>query len=329
MPTTVTASRFNAIKTRIQSVLGASTTVSPTFGYGQTVNTPTVVGNYNTNTSSTSKIDDQQYRNLYIDLARARIHQVGSSAFSQTPFVVGDFETNTTNTDVVEEAYILGLESLMTQIETDRFLIHESTQGSLETLKNSAGFSLQGSRLQSSSGTWNRTLSYIFTVTFADATSRRNFFNAGGQIRISGNRVATTSSNSKSLDWSSLFSSVGKVSFAANSVYSTNSFGSGSVYGNYDLISSYRTIYTGTSSVYSGNYFRVYALENSATEIQFRVYFADVHSENIDEPIYGDFYVNVELLRPEGTATVNGVSTNTVTISTPPVGSAVTNLIQI
>lgn len=329
MPTTVQASRFNALATRIRKILGTSSISTPTFGYGQTTNAGTVVGDYNNNTTSTNLIDDAQYRSLYIDIVRARVHQIGSAAFTQTPFPVGGFEVNGASTDKVTDSYITGLESIMTSIETDKFSIYEAEQASLEPLKNSSGFAIQGSRLQSVAGTWNSTLSFIFTTTFATDAERRHFFNAGGQIRIIPSRVATASSNNKSTNWSTLLNNIGIVSFAANRTYSTNGFAGQTSIGNNNLTGSYQLVYQGAASVYTGNYFQVYALSVSSTQIQFRVYFADTRSEGIDEAVFGDFGVTSQLIRPVGSVTINGTSYTTVTIATPPIGAIVTNIIQI
>jgi hypothetical protein len=331
MPTTtkVLASRFNALVTRMNAILGTSNLSTPTFGYGQTTNANTVVGNYNTNTGSTNLIDDAQYRNLYIDMVRARVHQIGSAAFTQSPFPVGSYNINGASTDKVTEAYIIALESLMTSIETDKFLIYEAQQAALEPLKNSGGFNLQGSRTQSAAGTWNQTLSFIFTVTFTSDAARRHFFNSGGQVRLAGQRVAGVSSNAKSTSWTNLLTSVGQVTFAVNRTYSTLAYGSGTSIGNKDLTGTYQQLYEGGSGTYSGNYFRVYALQNSGTQIQFRVYFQDIRSEGVDEPVYGDFNITTQILRPEGTVTISGNSYNTVTITPAPIGTIVTNIIQI
>ena len=329
MPTTVQASRFNALATRIRKILGTSSISTPTFGYGQTTNAGTVVGDYNNNTTSTNVIDDAQYRSLYIDIVRARVHQIGSAAFTQTPFPVGGYEVNGASTDKVTESYITGLEAIMTSIETDKFSIYETEQASLETLKNSSGFAIQGSRLQSAAGTWNSTLSFIFTTTFTTDAARRHFFNAGGQIRIIPSRVATAGSNTKSTDWSTLLTNIGTVSFAANRTYSTNGFAGQTSIGNNDLTGSYQLVYQGAAGVYTGNYFQVYALSVSSTQIQFRVYFADTRSETTDEVVFGDFFVTPQIIRPVGAVTIGGTSYVTATITPAPIGATVTNIIQI
>lgn len=328
MPTLVTASRYNNLRTRIATVMGNSQTSNPQFGYGQTVTAVPVVGNYTANPSTVDKIEDEDYRDVYIDLVRARVHQIGSAAFTQQPFPVGNYTANGASTDKVQEAYIAGLESLMTTIETSKFSIFESTQGSLETLKNNSGFAVQGSRTQSGSGTWNRTLSFIFTVTFASEQARRQFFNAGGQVRISANQTGSQP-NTKTQNWFNLLNSVGQVSFAATSTYSTLAYGSGSSIGNYNLTGSYQLVYRGYSSAYFSNAVEVYALQNSGTQIQFRVYLADQRSEGVDESVFGDFTVTPFVIRPEGSVVISGTTYTTVRIATPPVGAVVTNLIQL
>lgn len=331
MPSLVTASRFNSLRNRIAKVLGTSLSSDPQFGYGQSLNTATVVGDYNTNTSATNLVDDNDYRQLYIDLVRARVHQIGSAAFAQTPFVVGDFDANGLSADVIEEAYITGLESLMTTIEANKFSIYtaDTSQALFETLKTSSGTTLQGSRLQNSAGAWNRTLSFIFKVSFSSEAERRHFFNSGGQVRIQGRNVIGSTTNAKTVSWQNLLNSVGQVAFTANTTSSLTGYGTGSALGLYNLTASYSLVYQGTSTSYSGNWFRIYALQPSGTEVQFRVYFQDTRSEGIDEAVYGNFYVDTYLLRPSGSVTVNGVPTSTVTISTPPTGTILTNITEI
>lgn len=326
--TLVTAARYNNLRSRLRTVMGDSQFSNPQFGYGQTTTAATVVGNYNTNPTTANKIEDEQYRDIYIDLVRARVHQIGSAAFTQQPFPVGNFNLNGASTDKVRETYIAGLESLMTTIETDKFSIFDSTQGVLEPLRNTAGFTIQGSRTQFGNGAWNRTLSFIFTVNFASEQARRQFFNAGGQIRISANQTGAQP-NLKTQNWVALLAAVGQVSFAANRTYSTLSYGSGSSIGNYNLTGSYQLIYRGYSSAYFSNAVEVYALQNSGTQIQFRVYLADQRSEGTDESVFGDFFVNANVLRPDGTVSISGTTYTTVQIATAPTGSVVTNLIQI
>jgi len=330
MPTTtlVTATRYNLLKNRIHTILGTSLVSTPTSGYGQSTYSSGVTGNYNTNTTATDLIDDQDYREIYIDLVRARVHQIGSAAFTQQPTPLGNFSANGAATDKVAEAYIAGLESLMTSIETDKLSIFESTQATLENLRNSLGTTIQGSRFESISGTWNSTLSFIFTVSFTSAEERRHFFNAGGKIRITASKTGADV-NPKTASWRTLLSGLGQIIFNHNSTTNSASFGTGSAIGNYGLTSSYQLIYRGYSSAYFSNAVEVYALQLNSSQIQFRVYLADQRSENIDEQVFGDFFVSPTILRPEGTVSINGTVYPTLQITTAPVGAIITNLTAI
>lgn len=316
MTVVIESTRFNNLVQRIVAILGNSTNTLPTTGYGESINVDPfgVTGSRNqTDLSNVDKIDDEQFRNLYIDLVRCRVHQIGAAAFSIDPFVVGNYETNQSSTDKVQESYIQGLETLMTQIETDKFEIDVATQADIVALTSS-------SRLESLQGPWNGTLSHIFTVNFNSIEDRRHFFNSGGEIRFSAD-LAYTGSQDKTLKWQTLLNNTGVVSFKANSTLSNASVGSGSNTGNYQLTASYQLIYRNTGlNPYSGNAYEIYALQNSSTQLQFRIYFADTDPETgfaIDEDVFGDLTSTVEYARADGTVDINGELFDTVVFNNP------------
>jgi len=311
MTVVIESTRFNNLVQRIVAILGNSTNTLPTTGYGESINVDPfgVTGSRNqSDLSNVDKIDDSQFRNLYIDLVRCRVHQVGAAAFSVDPFVVGDYETNQSSTDKVQESYIQGLETLMSNIESDKFDIDIATQATIEPLTSS-------SRAQSLLGPWNGTLSHIFTVNFNSIEDRRHFFNSGGEIRFSAD-IDYNFSQDKTLKWQTLLNNIGVVSFKANNTLSNAGSGSGSNTGNYQLTSSYRLIYRNTGlNPYSGNAYEIYALQNSSTQLQFRIYFADSDPETgdaIDEDVFGDLASTVEYARADGTVDINGETFNTV-----------------
>jgi hypothetical protein len=256
-------------------------------------------------------------------LVRCRVHQIGAAAFSVDPFVVGDYETNHSTTDKVQESYIQGLETLISNIETDKFDIDIATQATVETLTSS-------SRPQSLQGPWNGTLSHIFTVNFNSVEDRRHFFNSGGEIRFSAD-LAYTGSQDKTLKWQTLFNNMGVVSFKANNTVSNAGSGSGSNTGNYQLTSSYQLVYRNTGlNPYSGSAYEIYALQNSSTQIQFRVYFADTDPETgfaTDEDVFGDLTSTIEYARADGTVDINGEIFDTVIFDNPVNSSTVSSLI--
>jgi hypothetical protein len=330
MPTVILAERYNNLRDRVNKVLGPSTTATPTFGYGQGLSTQGVIGTRSVpSVLDADKIQAQDYEDLYIDLIRIRAHQIGN-AVTIDPFVVGDFETNTTNTDKIEEAYILGLETLATNIETDKFLV-DSTQLGITGLYDPSGLvPIDSVRYNSILGTWQGTISHIFTVEFESAIARQEYFNAGGQVRLQAS-VDYTGSQAKTVDWQTILQDMGAISFAANSSYSNNSVGTGYPVGNYQLTSTYRLCYSKSGgALYARNDYEVYARSVNDTTIQFKVNFVDGSPNDptygVDESVFGDFRSTALLAAPIGTVDINGTTYDTVYIDTLPIGGTITNL---
>lgn len=314
----ITASRYNALRTLVNKILGDSVLSTPNYGYGQTFSTTAVTGNFNVNQSATDKITAEQYENLYIDLIRLRVHQVGSAAVIN-PFVEGGFDTNP-SADVITLAYIQELEALSQNIETDRFLIDAATQAAEVNL------------LTSSRGPgWNGTITHVAKITFANAQRRRQFFNAGGEIRFNAS-INYAGSESKTVDWQTLLSAMGTISFKANQTVSNNGVGSSYSIGNYNLTSAYQLCYDQTGgAVYANNRYRIRALQLNDSEIQFSIEFVDGlpnSGSTIDENVLGNITSDLRLLQPDGSVIINGVVTDTVVISDTnlPTGTTISNL---
>lgn len=326
----ITAARYNNLRTLVNRVLGASSLSQPTYGYGQTFSTTSVTGNFDVNELATDKVTAEQYENLYIDLIRLRVHQIGAAATTINPFVEGGFETNP-SADKIELSYIQELESLAANIDADRFLIDVTTQAAEVNLLSTTGNAISSTRFQSVSGVWNGTITHIAKVSFDNAQQRRQFFNAGGEIRFNAS-VAYTGSQAKTLDWQARLNSMGTISFKANQTLSNNGIGTGYSVGNYNLTSTYQLCYNqGGGSSYIRNDYNIRALQLNDTEIQFRIEFIDGApnpGSTIDEPVLGDFTSALKLLQPDGSVNVNGVVTDTVVIPTAdlPVGQNISNL---
>jgi len=305
----ILATRFNTLQQRISAIMSDATAGAPTTGYGQSLNSAAfypIVGNYAINAASTDIVSAAQYESLYIDLVRARVHQVGTAGYTIEPFVVGDYNTNTSSTDRVEELYISDLEALMTQIETDKFLV-DGTQLSVSNLNTST-----------TSSTWRTSLTHTVVVNFDSDTARRNFFNAGGQIRFE--PVLTyDGSESKTRDWQSLLSAIGTVIFDYTNTYSSTGAGTGSTIGGNDnsLSASEQLIYRKYGTSYSSNNLAIYATEISALQLQFRLRFSDAQVENTDERVRGTLTSNVNAGVPDGQITINGITTNSVVLPAP------------
>jgi len=332
MPTTIAASRYNTLRTLVNKILGNSVTATPQYGYGQSFNTTAVVGDYDSNLVATDTVTAQQYENLYIDLIRLRAHQVGTSSVTIDPFVLGDYDINLSDTDKVELTYIQGLETLATDIETDKFLIDVTGQASVVNLKNSSNFNISSKRTNSVSGNWNGTINHIFTITFNNAQQRRHFFNAGGQVRFTA-LVDYTGSQDKTVDWQDEMSAMGVTSFKATDTINNNGQGTGSNIGNFDLSGSYQLCYSKAGGAsYARNDYRVFAQNVNDTVIRFKVEFNDNAPNNtrfgIDEAVLGDFTSTIELLQPIGSVNIHGTVYDTVIIPTNnlPIGATTSNL---
>lgn len=321
MPTTILASRYNTLRNQVNLVLGTSASFTPTYGYGQGFSTSSVVGSRAvSNVVDADKISAQDYEDLYIDLIRTRSHQVGA-AVAINEFVIGDYAANTATADKIEEAYILGLESLATSIATDRLTVDPAnlTIASLP----------QASSTRASTFTWTTEISHIFTITFPTVLDRRHFFNAGGQIRISAS-VNYTGSQAKTVDWQTILNDMGSTSFKAEETVNNASVGTGSVIGNYDLTSSYQLVYSRTGgAVYAENRYYIYAREyatgDTTSAIQFKVVFLDGNpgGYGIDEPVTGTFNSTVETATPNSQVTINGTVHDAVIINTVPSGALI------
>ena len=328
MPTVVQASRYNNLRAQVSSVLGVSTTSSPTFGYGQATTTSAVIGTGSVpNILSADKISAQDYEDLYIDIVRARYHQVGSS-FSIDDFVIGDIASNPA-ADKIEEAYITGLENLATNLESDKFLVDSSQLAVVRA--EDAGGNVMTSTRSAANGPWNGEISHIFTVEFPTNAACRHFFNSGGQIRFEGS-VDYTGSQSKTVDWRTILSNMGQISFAAESTYSNSGVGTGYPIGNYGLTSAYRLCYSKSGgALYARNDYEIRARQVSQRVIQFKVSFVDGQPNDtaygIDELVYGDFVSDILLSIPTGQVNINGTTYSTVTYQEAlPVGAMISPL---
>jgi len=292
----ITANRINELQTRIANILG---TGSGQSGYGQTLASSQV--------STTDIVDADHLNNMYADLIRMRIHQVGTFSnltnvdenlnviAEETSYFVNNSGQQSADPEGTYNG-ILDYERLMSSIEADKFLI-DTTQAKIEDVLSSAR-----------SVSWNDSIYHEFSVTFQDENHRRHFFNSGGQIRFSATNTGTSLSD-KGTSWKTLCEQVGIVKFNYNSTASLSGNGQGSNIGNYGLTTTYQTIYTYTTGTgtYAGNFYKISAYSNGTNKIYFKVEFNDFAS--------GDFDVNVD-----GTLTSkiqHYISTDRVIIAAP------------
>jgi len=265
----IDSARFNNLQSRIELIFGNGAGQN---GYGQALNSANVTADGN------DYVEAVDINNIYTDMLNARLHQIGPNDLSiaqiiqdrnvvadDESFFVDDDGNQTQDPDGAKKG-LSDFEDLMTNIETDKFLVHNS-QASLEAAINSVRTS-----------NWNGLIYHEVAVTFTDADARRHFFNTGGQLRF--NAQNTLSSTPKGLDWAALCSEIGTVVFAYNSTTSTGD-GSGTAIGNYQLDGSSQIIYqkvgSGTySGIYAGNLYTIKARLDGTNRIIFRIEFNDV-----------------------------------------------------
>lgn len=291
--TEITAARLNNLQSRIELILGNGAGQN---GYGQTISSANVLNDGN----STIVADD--LNNIYADMIRARIHQVGPGdtgiaeviqnlnvVAEETSFFVNDSGVTSVDADGVKKG-IADFERLMTQIEADKLLIHPS-QAAIESAISSVRTS-----------SWNGLIVHEVQANFTSENQRRHFFNTGGEIWFQANN--SFASTPKGLDWAQLCSQIGTVKFGSNSTISTT--GGGSSIGNYDLNSSFQIIYqkigSGTySAIYAGNIYTIRARIDGPLRIVFRIEFNDVVVDgNVDNNVDGRLESTVRQYRAVG-----------------------------
>lgn len=321
---TVTAARFNLLQNRISSILGFGSAQNGygqgLSGYGSSVSSAEVsnLSQSNRNTITTDTIND-----LYVDLLRARIHQIGLNnqeitetvknlrietrnvVAEETSFFVDDDGTVTTD-PAGELKGFADFEALMNRIETDKFLVH-STQGIDET-----------GILHSRVLPWNDKLLHEVKVTFRNPDHRRHFFNSGGEIRIESDLAGA--SGNKALDWERLLTLIGIIKFNHNNTITTNT-GTAYAVGNYNLTSNYQTIFSRGGGdlfgLYGSNVYTIQAKEINDYEISFKIEFDDASLDpDIDNLVIGTLTSKVNHFRAKGS--FQDANDNFLSVEVPP-----------
>lgn len=234
---------FNTIQDKAQLLMG---TGSGSRGYGQTVQSTDV---YQGNLITKAQWDLIKY-----DIINIKLHQDGV-----TPPVVsvnfGDpigYGASSPNTN-----YDLLLEDAIAK----RFLVASSQ--SVVAAKSSQTYTTP----------WSTQAQATLTVTFANANEGRYFFNSGGKVRFTTSLVGAVTTPQITA-WVNFLSSVGTVSFGADTDPAINY---------YTLTNTYQTYYQSfLSSSYSANSYKLEAKTDvannstgTATVLQLRVTLLD------------------------------------------------------
>ena len=327
MSEVITIARLNNLQSRIALILGNG---SGQKGYGQVVTSSQVVNN------SSAVVKADHINKLFIDLIKARIHQVGYTDFINSSLKIAEVIKETSevgldsspniviNSETGEVSFvndansafrgISDYEKLMDQIEIDKFLAH-SSQMTVELGLSSVRTT-----------PWNKEVYHEFVVNFANTNHRRYFFNAGGKLFI--NTSLLNPGGDKAEDWAAFLSSTGTITFGHTE---TTGQQTGTLIGNYDLTASYQKIFErigggSVSGVYSGNLITIYAKEVSESAISFKVVFSDVAQDSgVDDLIVGRLESSVSCLIPDGVFSYNTSQYTSVSL-TPPKFSTLTSL---
>ena len=181
-------------------------------------------------------------------------------------------------------------ENLTTTLENEKFQIH-SSQGTAEATTSATYTS-----------SWNGTLIHLLNVTFSSADHRRQFFNAGGEIRFASN-ITYLGSSAKTIDWMGMLVNMGTVKMGYTSTSSTGS-GSGSTVGFHDLTTAFQTLFTKNGTgLYAANNYELKAKLVGTTQVQFRAEWNDANTgnPNYDENVLGTLNSTITQLRATGT----------------------------
>jgi hypothetical protein len=122
----------------------------------------------------------------------------------------------------------------------------------------------------------NNPQNYEFKTTFSDTDAMRNFFNSGGEIRISTELTGYDISNAQSDAWADLLTDIATVKLSNNSTESSASVGTPGV-GFTGLTATYALVYTkGGTGDYVQNQLNVYARTNGSA-VDVKIEYNDGH----------------------------------------------------
>lgn len=267
----ISADVYNGLQSRIATILGSG---ENSFGYGQTVESSPVQQLTDPVSLDGDSVLTQQLNNLRDDFNTVYEHQQGEqtdiSNFSQGDIIGAD--QSGTDIDYQLDGSKTFLNSDATKGINDFFALIDTLESNrFNIAANQQEINVLSSSIRTNS--WNGSIDAVFLVDFGTANNRRYFFNAGGQIRFQG--TVTNVSTQRGSFWNDLIENPGEVQFDYEKANNTGSTSGVSLFniGNYDLTSSYQTIFRkdANSGLYSDSFWRVEAREESASSIRFRI----------------------------------------------------------
>ena len=284
----VTAARYNTLQTKVSNVLG---TGSSDKGYGVTVTSGQVAAG--------DVVTASHLTLVHADINKCILHQTASATSAIVSLSAGDIieETNATT------------KKGWAQYEA------EGTAAETNRLNAAAGnFATATEATETRSSAWGGstdTINTTYTVTFSSADPKRQYFNAGGEIRM----VLSVSggSGTKYTSWSTLFGDAGTIKYGRTATTSTGN-GDETTIGNVDMTGSAQQVFqhdVGGGGVYAENDFFVTCRDSSSTVLEFIVTCFDEDAGDqtgtgaaVDEDVSGSTVLTVTSYYPNNASAV-------------------------
>ena len=276
---TIEKADYDTIKAKVDLVFG---TGSGQTGYGQSITSPTV--------SAGSVIYAASWLALRNDMVKCRQHQ-------------GITVSNSSATDGAN-LLVPASGNSITEALRNQFNLFSNTITSDKFLIGASQYSSEGLITGTLSTAWNGTLTHTVTIS-STADNIRQFFNAGGKIRVSANRSGGSAS-SKNTTWDTMFTQMGEFIMDYTQTTYTGATASGSATGWFDLTTSDVLIAqkNAPAGSYAENRYYIYARRDAgSTQLILTIQFADldVGDPNFDENVDGTLNSVVSQYRPSGT----------------------------
>ena len=307
----IAAADYNVVQGKIGLVLGSSSPVSASYGWGQTVQSSQV--------SASTRVGATEWNNLRNDIINSWVH-----LYNTTPSLTSAIENDTVRGNILNAPYAQ-YDSYANAVLANRFGFHpQQSVLSFRAAGETVWPGLYGL-------TWSGRVFAIVSATWPSSQAARHFFNSGGEIRISSTRTggASTSQNSS---WTSLLATTGARAFGGDKPGKGVDPNDGQNF--YRLRSSFDAWYEASASnPYSSNTYRISARspgvnDNSngaALSIEFLLEWIDSYTAagGAADQVDGTIGISVSSLDAIGSLIPSGtgnftVTPPTITVSTPP-----------
>jgi hypothetical protein len=265
---------LNTLRNKVSDVIGAGT---GTYGYGQTVNSLTVISGQ---TVLKSHFDAIRY-----DIVNAYFHQNGlvpAATIAQIGDPISAGASDPFN----------GYNALADEIRSDRF----DCDPGLLTITPKATTSYTSA--------WSSAAEHVITMTFANANDARHFWNSGSRLRITANR-AFGSATAQNGAWTDLLSAAGPQTIGGRLPTPLAH--------TYMLTNTYQQLYTlAASTPYSNNEYKILGkcdvasnAAGTARIFDFKVLLSDNYTDPgapaPGDSVDGTLTITIEELKASGT----------------------------